>query len=273
MLGIIAGGGQLPVYLAAEQAAKGSAPVICEFHEFPSDVPSDYQKIHFRIERLGEFFDALRAAGVTDLVTAGGIRRPSFDPSALDAFTMKIAAQYVGATEGGDDQLSRMILGVILSEGFKVHAAQDLAPELLPDAGVLTDRTPDQRDEHDAGRAAEVLAAIGDADVGQGCVVASRQVLAVEALPGTDFMLRSLTEDGVRLPDLPRGGVLMKAPKASQERRIDLPAIGPGTVGAASDLGLNGIVVEAGGVMVIDPKATIATANDAGLFLWVRERG
>ena len=84
-------------------------------------------------------------------------------------------------------------------------------------------------------------------------------------------MLKSLMQDGARLPELPTGGILMKAPKASQERRIDLPAIGPDTVAAAAQLGLNGIVIEAGGVMVIDPDATIAAANGTGLFLWVRE--
>jgi DUF1009 family protein len=125
-------------------------------------------------------------------------------------------------------------------------------------------------------------------------------VIAVEAQPGTDWMLASLlARDHVpaetgglfddpfgvaadmlggpardprprRDPVLPAGGLLYKAPKPGQDRRIDLPAIGPETVRRAAAAGLEGIVVEAGGVMILDRDETIAAADRAGLFLWVR---
>ena len=66
-------------------------------------------------------------------------------------------------------------------------------------------------------------------------------------------------------------GVLYKAPKPGQDRRIDLPAIGPGTVERAAAAGLAGIAVEAGGVMILGFAATVAAADAAGLFLWARE--
>ncbi|MEC7258771.1 MAG: LpxI family protein, partial [Pseudomonadota bacterium] len=90
----------------------------------------------------------------------------------------------------------------------------------------------------------------------------------VEAFPGTDWMLRSLTGEGAH--DGPRGGILFKAPKAGQDRRFDMPAIGVDTVRAAQAAGLDGIVLAAGGVMVLDAPAVIAAADTAGLFLWVR---
>ncbi len=67
------------------------------------------------------------------------------------------------------------------------------------------------------------------------------------------------------------GGVFVKAPKPIQDRRVDLPVIGPETVVAAADAGLNGIVIEAGGVMVLSKEETIRIADETGLFLWVRE--
>jgi hypothetical protein len=141
---------------------------------------------------------------------------------------------------------------------------------------------------------------MGAADIGQALVVAQGQVIAVEAQPGTDWMLASLlAREGERAPTgglfddpfgvaadmfggpavtrprgrdpaLPPGGLLYKAPKPAQDLRADLPAIGPETVRGAAAAELEGIVIEAGGVMVLDRAATVAAADAAGLFLWVR---
>jgi DUF1009 family protein len=67
-------------------------------------------------------------------------------------------------------------------------------------------------------------------------------------------------------------GFLYKAPKPGQDRRADLPVIGPGTAQAVAAAGLSGIVIEAGGVMVLDRASTLDALDTAGLFLWVRER-
>jgi len=103
-------------------------------------------------------------------------------------------------------------------------------------------------------------------DIGQACVVQSHQALAIEGIYGTDWMLRSLTtrpDDG--------GGVLFKAPKPGQDRRVDLPAIGPDTIVAACAAGLSGVVIEAGGVMVLDQSGVLAECDRLGLFLWLRD--
>jgi DUF1009 family protein len=109
---------------------------------------------------------------------------------------------------------------------------------------------------------------MGAVDIGQSCVVAAGQALAVEALFGTDWML-----DSLRLRPDGAGGVLFKAPKPDQDRRVDLPTIGPSTVAGAAAAGLSGIAIEAGGVMVTDRDRTIADCDRLGLFLWVRKRG
>ena len=68
----------------------------------------------------------------------------------------------------------------------------------------------------------------------------------------------------------PPRGLLFKAPKPGQDRRIDLPAIGPATVDAAARAGLAGIAFEAGGTLLLTPESTAAAAREAGLFLWSR---
>jgi hypothetical protein len=104
---------------------------------------------------------------------------------------------------------------------------------------------------------------MGAADVGQATVIQDGLVLGVEALEGTDALL-------ARCGPLRRagpGGVLVKLSKPGQERRADLPTIGVKTVEGAAAAGLRGIAVEAGGTLVVDLPAVVATADRAGLFI------
>ena len=115
----------------------------------------------------------------------------------------------------------------------------------------------------DIARAVAVTRALGAVDVGQGCVVQQGLVLAVEAVEGTDAMLdrcRSLARPGP-------GGVLVKLVKPGQDRRADLPTIGPDTVRAAVLAGLRGIAFEAGGTLIADRELAVAEADRNGLFL------
>jgi DUF1009 family protein len=108
-----------------------------------------------------------------------------------------------------------------------------------------------------------VVRALGSVDVGQGCIVQQGIVLAAEAIEGTDQMLAragALARPGP-------GGVLVKLVKPGQDRRADLPTIGPRTLIAAHEAGLRGVAFEAGGTLLTDRAACIAEADRLGLFL------
>jgi len=94
--------------------------------------------------------------------------------------------------------------------------------------------------------------------------------LGLESIQGTDALLDFVGRTTPALRPTRACGVLYKAPKPGQDRRLDLPAIGPSTVECAAAAGLAGIAVEAGGVMVLGFAATVAAADAAGLFLWAR---
>ncbi|MFV0360105.1 LpxI family protein [Tropicimonas sp.] len=270
MLALIAGRGRLPELLAGQVRREGRGLVYCAFHDTPpGPVAPD---IVFRLETLGSLVRQLRRRGVDEVCLAGGIRRPRLNPLRLSLASLPLIPRFVAALRQGDDGALRAVLELFEENGMKVRAAQEIMPSLLPDAGVLTRARPDASDRADAARGAEIVAAMGQADVGQACVVAHCQALAIEAMPGTDWMLASLAG---RRDGLPGGGLLYKAPKPTQDRRVDLPAIGPGTVAGAVAAGLRGVVIEAGGVLVLDLKETVAAADAAGLYLWVRapERG
>ena len=264
-LAIVGGSGRLPDMLAdtvpdALRFAPLSVAFGCGLHEAMS----------FRFERLGELIDQLRDAGVRQIVFAGAMRRPVLDPTALDAFTADAMAVLGPAMARGDDALLRSVMGVFEREGFDVVAAHAVRPGLVPSPGVLTTAQPEDGDGSDAERGLAILDALAPFDVGQACAVAAGQVLAIESMGGTDWMLGILAgEVPGRLTDR-RNGVLCKAPKRGQDRRIDLPTIGPATVTAASAAGLRGIVVQAGGVLVLDRAEAVAKADEAGMFLWVR---
>ena len=172
------------------------------------------------------------------------------------------------AADGDDHVLSR-IVRFFEDKGYRVHGAGDVAPELLAGAGKLGDKAPSAEAKADTVMGFDVVRALGRFDVGQAAVVVKGHVLAVEAAEGTDAMLARCAElrEAGRAGRGGRAGVLVKAPKPGQEERVDLPTIGPETVNKAAAAGLAGIAVAAGQVLMAERAATIAAANQLGLFL------
>lgn len=271
---LIAGQGLLPGLLIRALTERGVDFVVAEIEGFPADIPADLKGVmplRFRVERLVPFLDNLTAAGVTSVVFAGAVRRPRIEPEMFDPRTATLVPRLIGALGAGDDAALRAVIAIFEEWGFAVVAADAVAPDLVPGAGFLTGR-PTKADEADAARAASIVAGLGALDLGQGAVVAQGLCLAVETLPGTDAMLGFVAAHLARLRPDPGGarGLLYKAPKPGQDRRVDLPAIGPDTVRAAHAAGLGGIVRQAGSVLLLDRAATVDLASGLGLFLWSR---
>lgn len=265
-LALIAGTGDLPAILVASQEAAGRRPYVCVLDGYvPQGVAVD---LTFRLERLVPFLRHLGDEGITHVAFAGGVSRPRLDPALFDPATAQLVPQLMAAFAGGDDATLRAILGLFEEEGFAVVGVEALAPELLPAAGVLAGEVSPQA-EADATRAAEIVAALGAVDVGQGAVVAGGLCLAVEALPGTDVMLAQIAA----LPEAlrpKRRGVFYKAAKPGQDRRVDLPTLGPATLRAVAAAGLSGLAFQAGSVICLDLPQMRAIAAETGLFLWAR---
>jgi UDP-2,3-diacylglucosamine hydrolase len=347
MLALIAGTGALPGILL--KRLRGQGVVLCEMAGFPVDVPADVPaavpRLRFRIETLGTMLADLRARGATQVCFAGAVRRPPVDPAAIDDATLALVPRLQAAMQKGDDGTLREVIAIFEEAGFAIRAAHDLAPDLLPPAGVPSAARPSVQHMQDAVRAEAVLRAMALADVGQACVIRDGQAIAIEAAPGTDWMLQSLIapdgggQDGAvaaspvqpgvqaqpaspsrdsiaprqgsndpmlwavdtasdlvagwadwlggeatpqgetlqQRPSAPRSlaanGVFFKAPKPGQDRRVDLPTIGPDTMAAAAQAGLGAVVVEAGGVMILDLPQVLQIADKHGIVLWIRPKG
>lgn len=264
VLGILAGGGPLPAQVARAAEAAGRSVFLIGLEGFAEpDRLSPFAHQMQRLGAAGQILQALRNAHVRDLVLVGPVRRPSVFDLRPDAEGLKIMARVGRSAFGGDDGLLAAIVRVLAEEGFNVIGAHEILTEALAPRGLLTMLGPDAQAQSDIERGIDVVRALGAVDVGQGCVVQMGIVLAVEAIEGTDAMLR-------RAGPLHRpgpGGVLVKLVKPGQDRRADLPTIGPDTIAACVASGLRGIAFEAGGTMLTDRQATIAAADAARIFL------
>lgn len=263
-LGIIAGGGPFPGRVAAAAQAAGRPVFIIALRGFAEPtVIGQFPHVILRMGAASDILAALRAHACTDLVLVGPVRRPSLLDLRPDADGARIMARIGRAAFTGDDGMLAAVVRVLGEEGFRVLGAHEVLTEAVGGAGMLGQAAPDAAAMADVERGAQVVRALGLVDVGQGCVVQQGIVLAVEAIEGTDAMLARAA--GLARPG--PGGVLVKLVKPGQDRRADLPTIGPRTVSAAADAGLRGIAYEAGGTLITDRAACIAEADARGLFL------
>lgn len=273
-LAIVAGAGDLPRLIAEDCRRRGHAYRIVRFEGITLDWTDGHPVIPAVFEKPGRLFADLRRAGCTRIAFAGGITRPRVSPLRFDLTGIRLAPRLFAALRAGDDGALRIVTEIFEAQGLHIVGAHHLLEGLLAPEGVLTAAKPAEDDRRDALRAAEIVAALGKVDVGQGAVVAQGICLGLESIQGTDRMLDFVADSaGAFRPD-PDGarGVILKAPKPGQDWRTDLPAIGPETVRRASRAGLAGIVIEAGGVLVLGLEETVAEADAHGLFLWARKR-
>ncbi len=263
-LGILAGGGRLPGQVAAAARAAGRGVFMIGLEGFADPaVLAPWPHEVVRILAAGRIIAALREHGCRDLVLVGPVRRPSLLDLRPDAEGARILARIGRAAFAGDDGLLAAVVRVFAEEGFRVLGAHEILDEALGPMGLLSRVGPDAVSMADIRRGVVVARTLGAIDVGQGCVVQQGMVLAVEAAEGTDAMLArcsSLARPG-------RGGVLVKLVKPGQDRRADLPTVGPETLRGAADAGLRGVAFEAGGTILAERDAAVAAADAAGLFL------
>ncbi|MBS1303641.1 UDP-2,3-diacylglucosamine diphosphatase LpxI [Loktanella sp. SALINAS62] len=255
-LALIAGGGELPSALID---ALDTRPLICALDGADPQVPVD---LRFRLEAVGSFLTQLRRLGVTRICMAGGVTRPRLEWRRFDVVTIRLLPTILRALAKGDDGALRAFIAVLERRGFTVVAAHDIVPDLLPPEGVVTTIQPSDVHRMDALVGDACLHDMGQRDSGQACIVRQGVVVDQEDRAGTDAMITRHTGSG---------GILFKGPKPGQDRRADLPVIGPGTARHIIAAGLDGIVIDAGGVMVLNRAEVVRTLNDAGRFLWVRK--
>ncbi|MGY3605499.1 MULTISPECIES: LpxI family protein [unclassified Bradyrhizobium] len=269
-VGVIAGGGAMPFAVAESLAKRGIAPVLFALRGACDPVRVEgFRHRWISVGQLGRATRLFREEGCRDLIFIGTLMRPALSEIRLDLKTLRVLANVIRAFRGGDDHLLSGVGRILEQDGFRMVGIKDVAPDLLMPEGCITRTTPAGNASADIARGREVLAALSPFDIGQAAVVIDGHVVAVEDIEGTDGLLARvarLRADGrIRAPS--GRGVLVKAPKSSQDLRYDLPTVGPRTVEGAAKAGLAGIAVIAGNTLAAEPQAMIEAADARRVFV------
>jgi len=269
-LAIVAGSGQLPLYVANAAREMGEDPFIVRLRDDSRFDWSGFDNAVISVGDVAGLGRLLRDNRVDRVVLSGAVaRRPEWrEIRPTVAILLKLPSIVKTLLSGGDDAVLQMVIKIIGTLGAKVIGAHEIAPGLLATTGAFGTQKPAEDDLKDIRKAAEAALALGKLDVGQGAVSVGGRIVALEGVEGTDAMLlrvAALRAEGRISPR--RRGVLVKLCKPQQDIRADLPTIGIETVENAQKAGLAGIAVEAGRALVLDRDAMLKAADQAGIFV------
>lgn len=268
-LAMLCGGGSLPLAIADSVVSRGR-PVVMFPLRGAAEATGIERHRHYwvYVGQIGKFLRLARAEGCRDVVFIGALVRPRIWQARPDLVGLSLLPKVLAAYRGGDDHLLSGMGKLLEDQGLRLVGAHEVAPEILVPAGAFGRAQPSQRAQGDIAFGLDYLRAAGTFDIGQAVVVADKHVLAVEAAEGTDAMLTRVAQlranGRIRAAS---GGVLVKAPKPAQDRRFDLPSIGPQTIEAAVRAGLTGVAVVAGETVVAEPETLRLTADRANIFV------
>ncbi len=257
-LGLIAGNGRFPVVFAdAAKLAGFTVTAVAHRGETPDVLDQHVDDVRWiKVGQLGHMIDHFKAAGVTTVVMAGGIKKTRmFTEYRPDWRAVKVLARL---RRLNDDVLLRAVADELEGEGITVGDATRYLPSLIAEAGVLTTE-PSREQWEDVRFGVETVRAVGALEIGQCVVVKHRTILAVEAIEGTDEAIRR----GGRLAN--GGGVVVKMAKPQQDLRFDIPTVGPTTIASMQEVGAAVLAVEAGKTLMLDKPDLLDAARRASI--------
>ncbi|NRA73621.1 MAG: UDP-2,3-diacylglucosamine diphosphatase LpxI [Rickettsiales bacterium] len=265
-IAVVAGSGIFPSLLISHlQQIKEDFVVLCLNNNTSSKDVKNTKHVFIELGEIGKALTFLKQHQVTKIVFAGKIQRPSLMSMKLDRKGLSFLAKMgMSILKGGDDKILSSVVKLLEMEGFEIIAPEKVLPNLVTPIGVIGKVKPSKQDYEDIALGRNVLEALGNLDVGQAVVVENKYVLGIEAAEGTDNLI--LRCEKLRR-EKNRSGAMIKMKKTSQERRIDLPAIGNNTILNAYKAGLRGIAIEANNSLIVDIDSVIEKANEFGLFL------
>ncbi|NNE58107.1 MAG: UDP-2,3-diacylglucosamine diphosphatase LpxI [Hellea sp.] len=268
-IGLLAGGGDLPRAVLDGANRAGHEIFLGKLTDENFESDTSLGQKQFSLGEFGKISKVFKKVGVTHICLAGYVDRPDFSDLKPDFKTLTKLPGALLAAKKGDDALLRYVIEAFEQEGFKILSPQELSASLLMPAGHLGAHRIEDGDRADAEKAMKTAREIGAMDIGQAAVVCRGVVLAVEAQEGTDAMLQRVATlpENLRGNGSKRVGVLAKMVKPDQDKRVDLPTIGPRTVELAAEAGLAGIIVEAEGALVLGREELIERANEANIFV------
>jgi DUF1009 family protein len=265
-LGMIAGNGRFPV-LALEAARKAGLEIVAIGikEEATKNTAAEIEALAVRsywisLGALSKLIEICKREGITQLMMCGQVKHAKIFSSIVPDW--RLVKLLASLDAKNTDALIGGVAKVLAGEGITLADSTLLLKDLLAPEGVLTRRKPSSEEERDITHGRRIAAALSAHDIGQSVAIAQRACVAVEAMEGTDAMLR-------RAASLVEGKPL-RLVKASGRRRhllFDVPVIGPQTIDVMRETGTTALAVDAGRTLLLDRTELIARADAAGIAM------
>lgn len=264
-LALIAGDGYLPIEIARNLRACGERVVAVGFEGVTDRALAEEVDVYHSLAlgQITAMASALHDSDVARVLLVGKIPKAllieggaSFAP---DAEAMDLLARH---RDRSDDGLLALTANWLEEQGFELADQTRVLESMLAPEGVLTRRAPSDEERADLVAGLPVAEALGRSGVGQCLVVKAGAVLAVEAIEGTDATIRRAGEVGGA------GATVLKFARPDQDRRFDLPAVGPETIHVMASAGARALALEPGSVLLVDRRRFVAEAEAADIAVW-----
>ena len=271
-LAIIAGGGSLSDVIIETARKKGWNVTVFAIGDLNIAKNQDISLIEMNRLDIGRIFQILKSQKIKNICMVGYIPRPNslkdyLNFRYLNVQTLSILFQSIGILRGGDASLFKKINSLLEKRGYKIIGASEIAPNLTLKGGLYSSKSVSKVEIENIKKAKQCAEMTGYLDIGQAVVVKNGRVLAIEAAEGTDVMLeRAACLEAIRIK---RGGVILKSAQINQDKRVDMPTIGPNTIKNIVKANLSGIAITADNVIVLDFQKVIEMIEDNNLYFIV----
>jgi len=259
-LGLIAGNGRFPV-LALEAARRAGIEVVAIGikEEASREIEPLAAKCHWiSLGQLSKLIDICHKEGIAQIMMCGQVKHARIFSSIVPDW--RLVKLLASIETKNTDGLIGAVAKVLKDEGIELADSTLLLKDLVAPEGVLTRRKPDAGELRDIEYGRRIASALAALDIGQSVAIADRACVAVEAMEGTDAMLR-------RAASLAEGKPL-RLVKASQRRKhllFDVPVVGPQTIAVMQETGTTALAIDAGRTLLIDREELIGRANQTNL--------
>jgi UDP-2,3-diacylglucosamine hydrolase len=262
VLGLIAGNGRFP-FLVAQGARRAGRRVVAVAirEEAEPGIEAAVDETHWvSLGQLGKCIEALRAAGASEAVMAGQVKhRQIFSDLVPD---LKLLGVLARVAVKSTDNLIGGIADALGREGITLLSSVAFLGDQMATPGAMSRRPPTAAERRDVEYGATVARMLAGMDLGQTAAVKDRAAVALEAMEGTDEVIRRAGRIAGR------GVVVVKVAKPKQDMRFDVPVVGTGTLSAMGEAGAAVLAVDADKTLLVDRVEFLATADRAGIAVW-----
>ena len=262
-IGIIAGGGRLPIIIGENLIKKKINVFFFVIEEyFNLKIYKGFDLTIINLNSVKKIIQSLKSKNIDSIILAGNINRPSLTDLNFDYQTLKLAKSFL-YNKTGDNHLLVSIKNFFFDNGFDYFDWKTHCPELFSNKDNLTKIKPTRKARENLKKALSIFRSFGEIDVGQSMIIQNKIVLGLEAVEGTDNLM-------IRCQDYKKSGdrgILVKFAKYNQSNILDIPTIGENTIRLLKDCDYEGLYLEKNSCLIIDKEKTIDLANQYKIFI------